>query len=117
MTLIEENFSNYSAWHQRSKLLPLIFTEKEEFQKAIADELEIVQNAFYTMPNDSSAWFYHRWLVNQNPTKEVLEGELTKINELLDILESKDEKKCMYLSMFAIFCGFNLTESNVLAFL
>ena len=103
MTLIEENFSNYSAWHQRSKLLPLIFTEKEEFQKAIADELEIVQNAFYTMPNDSSAWFYHRWLVNQNPTKEVLEGELTKINELLDILESKDEKKCMYLSVFAIF--------------
>merc|ERR1712137_1454824 len=91
-TLIEENFSNYSAWHQRSKLLPLIYTEKGEYQQAIEEELDIVKNAFYTMPNDSSAWFYHRWLINQNPTEEIITREVEAIEELLTILESDEEK-------------------------
>jgi hypothetical protein len=25
----------------------------------------LIQNAFYTEPKDSSAWFYYRWLVGQ----------------------------------------------------
>jgi len=93
MKLIEENFSNYSAWHQRSKLLPLIHTDKEEFIQAITEELDIIQNAFYTMPNDSSAWFYHRWLVSQNPTQEIFAQELSRIEELLTVIESDTEKK------------------------
>jgi geranylgeranyl transferase type-2 subunit alpha len=94
MSLIEDNFSNYSAWHQRSKLLPLIFTDRSEFVTAITEELDIVQNAFYTVPNDSSAWFYHRWLVAQNPTPEILNRELTRCEELLGVVEADSEKKC-----------------------
>ncbi|CAB4392630.1 unnamed protein product [Rhizophagus irregularis] len=68
-TKINQNFSNYSAWHQRSKLLPLLIKEKnldeQEKKKLIDKEFELVKAAFYTDPDDQSAWLYHWWLVAQ----------------------------------------------------
>tara|TARA_R110002050_G_scaffold94226_2_gene196250 strand:+ start:370 stop:600 length:231 start_codon:yes stop_codon:yes gene_type:complete len=59
-TKIMEHFSNYSAWHQRSALLPRIWTNEKEFLAKILEEIAFVKNAFYTDTLDSSPWFYYR---------------------------------------------------------
>ena len=82
---IEANFSNYSAWHHRSTYLPLVSGESTsdappsssaaelsragskvsiKLPKGVLDaEYELVQQAFFTEPEDQSGWMYHRWLL------------------------------------------------------
>ncbi|KAI3652160.1 hypothetical protein MP228_003463 [Amoeboaphelidium protococcarum] len=52
LTKIKANFSNYSAWHYRSKMQSTPFVD-----------LELVQNALFTSPDDQAAWFYHDWII------------------------------------------------------
>ena len=59
---IELNFSNYSAWHSRTKVLPKVSDLSKE---ALDREYELVQQAFFTEPEDQSGWIYHRWLTAQ----------------------------------------------------
>jgi geranylgeranyl transferase type-2 subunit alpha len=63
---INQNFSNYSAWHARSVTLPFILQSlgsQEEKAQRMREEFELAQSAFYTEPTDQSAWLYQRWLI------------------------------------------------------
>jgi len=72
---IRKNFSNYSAFHYRSIILPLILQTRIEdknlacndiYQIILAlvkEELDLVQNAIFTEPDDQSSWWYHRFIV------------------------------------------------------
>lgn len=65
---IDANFSNYSSWHYRSRLLPELFPGEEAStikEEILLQELDLVLNAGFTDPQDQSAWMYHRWLLGK----------------------------------------------------
>ncbi|KAG7187951.1 hypothetical protein KM043_013913 [Ampulex compressa] len=65
---IISNFSNYSSWHYRSRILAkMLFNDSQDLRQIVLgrkDELDFVMNATFTDPCDSSAWFYQRWLLD-----------------------------------------------------
>ncbi|EGG19656.1 protein geranylgeranyltransferase type II [Cavenderia fasciculata] len=88
---IEQNFSNYSAWHQRSSLIPQMYPQPEQLFEKLKEEFEWVRNAVFTEPKDQSCWIYHKWLVGtikKIPNcnyKDVLLSEVDEINGLIEI--------------------------------
>ncbi|TFK86372.1 rab-protein geranylgeranyltransferase [Polyporus arcularius HHB13444] len=96
---IEANFSNFSAWHQRSKVLSSLWESgKRDKFKSIEEELDLVKNAMYTDPGDQSVWLYHRWLISLGDSKSVVDREIQSIEELLE--EQPDSKWCMESLVF-----------------
>ena len=75
---VEDNFSNYSAWHERSATL--LLAAENESQKSpsssppppiisaslLEKEYDLVRQAVFTDPEDQAPWLYHRWLLSQS---------------------------------------------------
>ncbi|GAA5876847.1 hypothetical protein JCM16303_006307 [Sporobolomyces ruberrimus] len=112
---ISSNFSNFSAWHYRTKLLVKLWTlsstsettpeeesgkKKSRKEEVLEKEFELVQQAIWSDPNDQSAWLYHRWLIGNCTAEEegkvelgVLRREIGGIEELLE--EEPDSRWCL----------------------
>eukprot|EP00824_Muranothrix_gubernata_P019649 TRINITY_DN3951_c0_g1_i1.p1 TRINITY_DN3951_c0_g1~~TRINITY_DN3951_c0_g1_i1.p1 ORF type:complete len:331 (-),score=40.51 TRINITY_DN3951_c0_g1_i1:17-898(-) len=100
---VNQNFSNYSAWHYRSVLLSNTFEREDQGNQALLHELELVKQAFYTEPEDQSAWLYLRWLLRggAGDIQDILRAQLAVCDELLE-LESDDSKWALLMSVFIL---------------
>lgn len=70
---ITKNFSNFSAWHRRHKLLikGLALPDGEcpescDLRLIWHSEYEMILKALFTDPSDQAPWLYHNWLVKNN---------------------------------------------------
>lgn len=59
---IYENFSNYSAFHHRSIYISKL--TDIDFKEILQRELNIIQNAIFTEPDDQSSWWYLRFILS-----------------------------------------------------
>lgn len=101
---IASNFSNFSAWHYRTKLSLKLWDEEKSEEgvgeetlrlskaKKIDEEFDLVKQAIWSDPNDQSAWLYHRWLVGKGETS-LVKREIAGIEELLT--EEPDSRWCL----------------------
>lgn len=68
--IINKNFSNYSAWHYRGKLMAYIQEEAANSGPyilpllSIKEDLKQIEHAYFTDPKDQSPWNYHGWLMS-----------------------------------------------------
>ncbi|ELU44181.1 PPTA domain-containing protein [Rhizoctonia solani AG-1 IA] len=79
---IEQNFSNFSAWHQRTKVFGVLWRDRPELEAAAKSEGE--QKA--SNPGDQSAWLYHRWLIGkvcEGDDAVTVKSEISSIEELV----------------------------------
>ncbi|KAK6504627.1 Rab geranylgeranyltransferase [Arthrobotrys musiformis] len=117
-----KDLSNFSAWHNRSKLIPRVLTEREatvEERRTFLDgELGEMQTAVYTDPYDQSIQLYNHWLLlescspsspettsevfplTDSQKSETLQRTLEWMRELLD-----EEQDCRLLLEEMIFVG------------
>lgn len=89
---IEQNFSNFSAWHQRQLVLRHRWALLEDVKEAdLSLELNLLQQAMYTDPFDGSIWQHHRWIVEAKQRAlpphdtSVLDAEIQSLDELLEL--------------------------------
>ncbi|KAK6456244.1 geranylgeranyl transferase type II alpha subunit [Scheffersomyces xylosifermentans] len=79
---ISKNISNFSAWHNRSKLIPKIYhlfqaldSPNEKYpevfeifkspQSILNHELELIKTGMYMDADDTSVWLYLYWLLTE----------------------------------------------------
>ena len=113
--MIGSNLSNFSAWHNRSKLIPKMLDErkasKEERRELLDAELKKIERALYADAEDQSLWFYHQYLVcafshEERYTKQSIVPDLLneerieysskEIESLVEMLDGAEDCKWIY---------------------
>ena len=116
MQKITMNFSNFSAWLYRSKLVPIYFVHNnikwntKEALDLFRDDLDMIKKAIYTDPKDQSPWNYLSWIITnfspmyikniileENNILTIQYSNVFKIESLLDILGNEKYYKLLKL--------------------
>jgi len=132
--MIKTNLSNFSAWHNRSKLIPRLLRERNADPKArrvlLDSELALICEAINTDPFDQSIWFYHQYLmlaISPNcPPKELVVADLSngerekyyehELEYIKDILEDEADCKWIYEGLLYLAGAYLEVESGTKAF-
>jgi geranylgeranyl transferase type-2 subunit alpha len=118
--MIKSNLSNFSAWHNRSQLIPLILQERRADAQArrafLGAELSLLCEAINTDPFDQSIWFYHQYLLSilspSCPPHQLVVQDLTngerqeyyghEIEYIREILEDESDCKWVYEGLLGL---------------
>jgi geranylgeranyl transferase type-2 subunit alpha len=102
---IQENFSNFSAFYYRSQILPgyLGMVADDARLYVWQEELQLIENAVCTEPDDQTAWWYQALLFSYDDTVfplEPLRERLLEQGELLrELLEDSPNSKWVLLGL------------------
>lgn len=118
--MIKTNLSNFSAWHNRSQIIPKILLQRNADSKArrafLNSELSLICEAINTDPFDQSIWFYHQYLLsilspscppNRLVVQDLTNGERQKYYEnemeyIREILEDETDCKWIYEALLGL---------------
>ncbi|KAK8040019.1 geranylgeranyl transferase type-2 subunit beta [Apiospora rasikravindrae] len=122
-SMIKVDLSNFSAWHNRSKLALRLLDERgaddASRKKFLEEELELVREGLNVGPEDQSLWYYHQFLMDHitavgahagagedKETKDLIAPNLSladrrefvdrEVTEIKDLLEDYDDVKLIY---------------------
>ncbi|KAF2748993.1 geranylgeranyl transferas-like protein type II alpha subunit [Sporormia fimetaria CBS 119925] len=111
--MIKTNLSNFSAWHNRGRIIPLLLSRQGADDRTrrhlLDEELKLISTAINTDPFDQSIWYYHQYLMStispgcpqhrrialdltNHDRQKYYEHEMEYINEILE-----DETDCKWI--------------------
>ncbi|KAL7581718.1 hypothetical protein ACA910_022258 [Epithemia clementina (nom. ined.)] len=107
---IEQNFSNFSAFHYRSKLYDIFLNIKRKegitTTQHLQNELGLIENAIFTEPDDQTAWWYQSFLLRQEEkasndnTNRNVEVWNAHVNNLRELAQEMPNSKWVLLGLF-----------------
>lgn len=102
---INNNISNFSAWHNLTKLIPKIYNTLRKLdcespwteinstfsspRSILSHELELVKTGMYMDADDTSVWLYHRWLLSDQFFVSDLKAQEKGIESYISLLEKQ----------------------------
>ena len=90
---LDQNFSNYSAFHELAAHLPSTLDDSDA-----KDHLDLVAQAVFTEPDDQSAWWYQETLATRvNPTTLV-----SHVDALKQLRDLEPDSKWPVLALFRL---------------
>ncbi|RLV94355.1 Geranylgeranyl transferase type-2 subunit alpha [Spathaspora sp. JA1] len=100
---IQNDFSNFSAWHNRANLIPKIYNLKSSLEEVaeltdrltvfaspysiLLHELDVIKTGIYMSPEDTSIWSYYNWLLTDEFFTQGYESKSQYLQVLSDQLE------------------------------